>query len=396
MKHLALPLVFLSSFVACSSEKPTPSDAGATSGGTTTDGSSVTNGTVTSAGGAAATVTSSGSTTDMGGASAVSTSMGGASTTQSASSMGGSTTTVAAGGTTSTDAGGAGGSGGTSGCATLSEAIEQGGTYVLSFGDTYFAAVPAGGKIVEFRRSTGSNLLTGNTVHETNFGATLWTAPQSDWDWPPPTELDADAYTVTFDEAAATITMTSSVATSVGPQVSVQKVFAADLCGDAIDITYTVTNEGASAASFAAWTVARMHPGGLGFFAGTRTGIDTDVLPATAMDGVIWYDHATQSSTDAKLFADASGGYLAFTDGTDLFVQAFADVAQASQAPNEAEIELYDGMTYVEYEIQGAYASVPAAGTANLQVRWMARPFPTDAARETGNAALVSAVTSLL
>lgn len=397
MKHSVLSLVLLGICVACSSESPKPSDGSGPAAGPTTDGSSVTSGSTTSAGGAAATsaTASTSSASSLGGASTVSTSMGGASTVTNATSMGGGTTTVAAGGTT-TSAAGAGGSGGNSGCDTLSEAIDQTTRYVLAFGDTYFAAVPAGGKIVEFRRSSGSNLLTGSDVHESNFGATLWTSPQADWDWPPPDELDVDPYTVTVDEATATITMTSAVATSVGPQVSVQKVFAADLCANAVDITYTVTNEGASAASFAAWTVARMFPGGLGFFAGTRSGYDSDVLPATAMDGVIWYDHATQGSTDAKLFADGTGGYLAFTNGTDLFVQAFADVMQGAQAPNESEIELYDGMNYVEYEIQGAYGSVPAAGTASLQVRWMARAFPDGAARETGNAELLSAVSGLL
>jgi hypothetical protein len=309
--------------------------------------------------------------------------------------MGGGTTTVAAGGSTTTDVG-AGGTAGNTGCETLTEAVDQSGTYVLAFGDTYFAAVPAGGKIVEFRRGTGTNLLTGNEFDATNFGSTLWTSPQVDWDWPPPTELDSDPYTVVVDEAAATITMTSGVATSVGPQVSVQKVFAADLCGGAIDITYTVTNEAASAASFGPWAVTRTKAGGLGFFAGTRRGYDADVLPATEMGGVIWFDHAAQSSPMDKMFADGSGGYVAWTDGTDLLVQSFADVAVSAQAPEHGEVEVYDGENYVEYEIQGTYGSVAAAGSVSLQVRWMVRPFPDGATRTTGDAALVSAVMALL
>jgi hypothetical protein len=309
--------------------------------------------------------------------------------------MGGAaTTTVAAGGTTTTDVGAGGTAGG--GCDALSETIEQAGTYVLAFGDTYFAAVPAGGKIVEFRRAAGSNLLTANNLDATNFGSTLWTSPQVDWDWPPPAEIDSEPYTVTFDEAAATITMTSGVATSVGPQVSVQKVFAADLCGGAIDITYTVTNEDGAAASFGAWEVSRTFGGGLGFFAGARRGYDTDVLPATEMDGMLWFDHAAQSTPMSKMFADGTGGYVAFTDGTDLFVRAFSDTPQSSQAPEHGEVEVYDGDTYVEYEIQGAYSSVAAGTSASLQVRWLVRPFPGGATRETGNAELVSAVMALL
>jgi hypothetical protein len=96
------------------------------------------------------------------------------------------------------------------------------------------------------------------------------------------------------------------------------------------------------------------------------------------------------------MFADGTGGYVAFTDGTDLFVRSFSDQAQGVQAPEHGEVEVYDGGDYVEYEVQGANGTVAAAATASLQVRWLVRPFPDGAARETGNAALVSAVEALV
>lgn len=300
-----------------------------------------------------------------------------------------------------TEAGGTGGTGGTdSGPLELVTPIDRGGTYVLEFGDTYFAAQAAGGKVVEFRRGSGTNLLTGSSVNDINFGSTLWTSPQSEWGWPPAVELDSNDYTVTVDEAAGSITMVSQVATSVGPSVSVTKVFSADLVEEAIDISYTITNGGDAQVQLSAWEVTRVQPGGLSFFpAGMRTGQDGDTLTAENMADHFWYDHAANPANDEKLFADGAGGWLAFTDGTDLFVKAWTDVPAGSQAPGDAEVEMYDGTGYVELEVQGSYDTLSTAApdnTTTLNERWYVRPLPDGAQRAVGDAGLVTAVTELL
>src|SRR5690606_29442140 len=41
-----------------------------------------------------------------------------------------------------------------------------------------------------------TNLLTGPEVDPSNYGSTFWTSPQSDWNWPPPPEVDNQPYAV--------------------------------------------------------------------------------------------------------------------------------------------------------------------------------------------------------
>lgn len=283
-------------------------------------------------------------------------------------------------------------------CATLTGPVDRGsGTYVLEFGDTYFAVQAAGGKVVEFRRASGSNLLTTSAAHETNFGSTLWTAPQVDWDWPPPAAVDSDPYSVTVDETAGVITMTSTGMPDVGPNVTVTKVFKADLCGEAIDISYSVANNGAAAFSISAWEVTRVVPGGLAFFAGPEALLTGDPaktpLVTQYLGGAHWFDHAQNPSENDKSFAEASGGYIAFTQGTDLFVRSWSDVSV--HPPEHGEIEFYDGTGYVELEVLGEYG--PAGpNPVTLDVRWMVRPMPEGAQRMAGDAVLLAAVEALL
>src|SRR5690606_21501469 len=207
----------------------------------------------------------------------------------------------------------------------LTTPIDRGGSYVLEFGDTYFAAQAAGGKIIEFRRAAGSNLI--STVHTSNFGSTLWTAPQVDWNWPPPSAVDSEAYTVTADDVAGTITMVSNGTPTPGPAVTVTKLFAADVCGGAVNVTYTVTSNEATEISIAPWEVSRVVPGGLSFFGGQEGLLGASQLTAEFITDTYWFNHMEGNQSGLKLFAEATRGYLAFTNGSDLFLRDWSDVA---------------------------------------------------------------------
>jgi hypothetical protein len=280
----------------------------------------------------------------------------------------------------------------------LQAPIDRAGQYVLEFGSTYFSAQAAGGKITEFRRVDGANLFTGAAVDATNFGSTVWTAPQADWDWPPPPAIDSDPYTVTVDEAAGSITMVSSGVPVAGPNVTVTKVFTADLCAEAVDINLTVTNAGAAAASFSVWQISRVLPGGLSFFPGPEallTG-DPEKTPVVTqyVAGAHWFDHAANSVMDDKLFAEASPGWIAFTQGTDLFVKSWTDVT--AHPPQHGEVEIYDGGTYVELEVIGDFASIAPGASAAFDIRWHVRAMPAGAMAVPGDAALLAAVDELV
>lgn len=285
--------------------------------------------------------------------------------------------------------------------------IERGGNYVLEFGDTYFEVQKAGGKVIELRRGTGENLFTTSAVNSTNFGATFWTSPQS-WPWPPPTALDADDYTVTVDEALGTITMVSE-ATTDAPLVTVTKVFAANLCDESIDITYTVSNAGTTSVTIAPWEVSRALPEGVSFFpAGSLCATCNNLLtvPIVAVPTgqtdtqYFFYEHGTASDVDKKLFADGTGGWLAWANDTDLYVKKWADVPVSEQltSEGEAEVEIYAGDGYVELEVQGPSATLTAApgGTTSFAMKWFVRTLPTGAQPTAGNQALVDGVLSIV
>lgn len=269
---------------------------------------------------------------------------------------------------------------------------------MLEFGELYFAVDADGGKVVEFKRAGGANVFTTSAVHDTNFGSTLWTAPQVDWEWPPVPEVDSEPYTVTVDEAQATITMVSGGSPSVGPNVTVTKVFTANPCAQAVDISYSIANSGAAAASFSAWEVTRVVPGGLSFWGAEEGLLGASDLTAEFVDGAYWFDHVVDTTSGRKLFSEGSGGYIAFTQGTDLFVKAFGDVPANGHPPDHGEVEVYEGEDdgYVELEVVGSYGSVAAGSAATLEMRWYLRPMPDGATRAVGDAALKAAVQALI
>jgi len=280
----------------------------------------------------------------------------------------------------------------------LAGPIERGGLYVLEFGDLYLAVDADGGKVVEFKRAGGANVFTTSAVHETNFGSTLWTAPQVDWNWPPVPEADSAPYTVTVDEAAGTITMVSMGTPSVGPNVTVTKVFTANPCDAAVDISYSIANSAAAAASFSAWEVTRVVPGGLTFWGAEQGLIGESVLSADFQTDTYWFDHVVDTTSGRKLFSEGSGGYIAFTQGTDLFVKKFSDVPATAHPPDHGEVEVYEGEDdgYVEIEVVGSYGSIAPGAAATLEVQWYLRPMPEGATRAVGDAALKAAVLELI
>ncbi|HEU5074296.1 MAG TPA: hypothetical protein VFU02_08985 [Polyangiaceae bacterium] len=280
----------------------------------------------------------------------------------------------------------------------LAGPIERSGSYVLEFGDLYFAAVAAGGKVVEFKRSGGANVFTTDAAHETNFGSTLWTAPQVDWEWPPVPEIDSEPYTVTVDDAAGSITMVSNGVPSVGPNVTVTKVFTANPCDQTVDISYSIANSGTAAASFAAWSVTRVLPGGLSFWGAEEGLLAGSDLDAEFLTDTYWFDHVVDATGDLKLFSEGNAGYIAFTQGTDLFVEAFSDVPATAHPPDHGEVEVYEDTAdgYVELEVVGSYGSIAAGSAATLEMRWYLRPMPDGATRTAGDAALKAAVLDLI
>jgi hypothetical protein len=275
----------------------------------------------------------------------------------------------------------------------------NGSVFSFQFGDTQFAVdANQGGRIVTFALS-GRNILTGPAVDPANFGSTFWSSPQSDWNWPPPPEIDSAPYASSLD--GAVLSLSSATAASLG--LAVQKKFSADGETGVVTVAYTLANRGSKTRQVAPWEITRVAAGGLTFFpmgqGGPRKG-PQDLLNTTIVNGVAWFAYdAAAITADKKLFADGREGWIAHVDGDLLLVKSFADTPPSQAAPGEAEIELYAnaGHTYVEVENQGAYVNLAPGATTTWTVRWMLRKLDLAATpAAVGSAKLVGLVRSLI
>jgi hypothetical protein len=277
--------------------------------------------------------------------------------------------------------------------------VVRGSVYTFAFGDTVFAVDAAkAGRIATFSLA-GQNLLTSaKTSEDNNWGSTFWTSPQSDWNWPPPAEIDPGAYAAELSGGALVL----SSPTAPGLGLAVRKTFSVDASRGMVDIEYAITNRGNQARSVAPWEISRVASGGLSFFpmgGGKPWKGPQELLPLQSFEGAAWLVSETvAAAADQKAFADGREGWIAHVAGDLLLVKAFADTAPAQAAPGEAEIELYTdpGRTYVEVEIQGAYVSLPPGATSIWPVRWFLRRIDASVPVRPGSTALLAMVRSLL
>ncbi len=287
--------------------------------------------------------------------------------------------------------------------ATMVGPVDRGdGVYALEFTDgtdTWYFACKAedAGRITDFELN-GNDILAPSSVNASNYGAVFWISPQN-WGWPPPADMNTATWQVEVDEDASTITLSKTGILINGAPVGISKTFSVDPDEKAVVLSYTITNEDASARSYAPWEVARVMPDGLSFY-GMGTGAISSgmytLFPNTNIDGTVWCNHADiVSAGDYKLFSDGTG-WLAHTDGDLVFVKTFADISAAQAASGEAEIELYGSLTYEEVEQQGAYQSIPAGDSYTWDpVYWYLRELPAGAAAVPGDDNLLDFAISL-
>ncbi|MBN1653628.1 MAG: DUF4380 domain-containing protein [Deltaproteobacteria bacterium] len=276
--------------------------------------------------------------------------------------------------------------------AQLIEPIERSGKLVLEFENVLFECDPSiAGRITAFSLK-GNNILTGPEIHAENFGSTFWTSPQSDWNWPPPAEIDSEPYTAEL--MGSTIQLSGSANPSLGMRIT--KRYTPELRKRAIAIEYVIENTKTEAIRIAPWEVSRVLPGGLSFFVkgtsdfGSREFAPLDLVEAA---GVTWFEHRPDSiQSDQKLFADGKDGWIAHVAGDMIFIKKFDDIAAEQRAPDEAEIEIYACPSYVEIEQQGAYQEIAAGQSLSWKVIWYLRQLPQGLIPSLGNEQLISLV----
>ena len=226
----------------------------------------------------------------------------------------------------------------------------------------------------------GIELLTGPEVNKENYGSTLWTAPQSNWGWPPYDTLDCKPYFLS--ENPEKIILSSLPSKKSGFQMT--KTFLANSKDSSFIIIYSIKNSSKTVKSVGPWEVTRVFPGGYCFFpAASDSNImkESGLPGVTLKDGIIWFDYDfAKIKDDSKLFAMASEGWLAHVNHGIIFIKVFEDLPTKSIAPGQGEIEIYaDGeKKYVELENHGEYKFLTPGDSVVYLVKWMLRTLPAN------------------
>jgi len=265
--------------------------------------------------------------------------------------------------------------------ASVAEGADQ--TYQLKSGKAIMKISANGGRIVSFRLDD-HEFLTSASQHE-NFGSTLWTAPQSNWGWPPFAVLDENKYQV--EQTGNILKMISKPDPCSGFQIGKSWQ---PMGNQAISIVYVIRNISDKEQSVGPWEVSRVPCGGLVFFPhGGKADIPaSSLVPDKKKEGINWLSiDKTPKPDHVKLFASASEGWLAYALNGVLFVKQFPDIKPANYSPQQAEVEVYtrNDKSYSELENHGAYRVLKPGESVTYSVVWSLVKIPENIKITAGN-----------
>ena len=250
----------------------------------------------------------------------------------------------------------------------------------------------SGGRILSLKFND-HEFLTGKAIHPEYYGSTLWSSPQSYWNWPPPPVLDSQPYSA--EENGVAIQMTSAKDSLTGFQFV--KEFSAGKNGW-LTLSYSIINTTGEIKKAAAWEISRVFKGGLFFFPiGERPLGKKQFEPTRTdiMNGIAWYQDENERPANHKLsISDGSEGWIAYAIDGKLFVKRFRDIKPEMQAPGEAEVLFYVSAEadYIEIEVQGRYEVLKPSEKALWSIEWTGMKIPSNISVEKGNQELVEFV----
>jgi len=265
--------------------------------------------------------------------------------------------------------------------------IKPGMIFKVNCGKAVMEISKNGGRIVSFQHGN-QEFLTQSSEHE-NFGSTLWSAPQSNWGWPPFEVLDNREYKV--EKVGDILKMTSDPDPKSGFQF--KKTWQAAE-NNSIRIEYLIKNISGKAKSVGPWEVTRVPCGGLAFFPDGGKGKvpESNLKPDLEEDGIKWISiNKNPISDHQKLFSTAKEGWMAFAFEGYLFIKQFPDIQPENYSPKQGEVEIYINKekSYTELENQGAYRLLQPGETIKYIVYWYLVPIPETVKIDVGSQELV-------
>jgi hypothetical protein len=263
-------------------------------------------------------------------------------------------------------------------------------TFELKAGKTTMKIAAGGGRIISYKYDK-TELLTQASEHE-NFGSTFWTAPQSDWNWPPYDVLDNQEYQV--EQKENLLKMTSNPDSKSGFQmIKTWKVTG----NESIEIEYQIKNISEKAKSVGAWEVTRVPCGGLAFFPDGGVGKvpESNLKPDLQKEGTNWITIDKVSIQEhQKLFSTAQEGWLAYALNGLLFIKQFPDTKPEKYSPKQGEVEIFinKDKIYIELENHGEYQLLQPGESLSYSVKWILISIPENVTVNPGNPELTELV----
>ncbi len=270
-----------------------------------------------------------------------------------------------------------------SGMGIVSGQNEAGKTFEIKSTTTVMKISSNGGRIVSFR--CGSiEMLTQSSEHE-NFGSTFWTAPQSDWGWPPLAILDEKEYKV--ENLGDLLKMTSKPDPKSGFQI--EKTWKLN-ANQSIQIEYLIRNISGSPKSVGPWEVTRVPCGGFAFYPSGGEGKvpESSLKPDLQTEEINWVSiDKNPIHENLKLYSTAKEGWLAYVFNGFLFVKQFPDTKPENYSPHQGEVEIYADKNkgYVELENQGAYQLLQPGESLLYAENWFLISIPEPIKVKPGN-----------
>ncbi len=221
-----------------------------------------------------------------------------------------------------------------------------------------------GAKIVSYKYG-GVELIKTKGVM---YGSTLWTAPQSDWGWPPPKTLDAGKYRLA-DQTDKALLFSGDFDVRLG--IRLDKEFRVSEKNDGIIVKYTAYNLKDIPLKYALWEVTRGCPLGTVIMEGSVSkNNSSDLLPEGVFGDVMVVNHT--GIHHIKLFADSEENWICYLSNGLLFIKKIISGRSKSlDAPGESVSEVYSAAGYIELELQGDYVEIAPDKSLSLEVLWL-------------------------
>ncbi|HYG37374.1 MAG TPA: DUF4380 domain-containing protein [Cytophagales bacterium] len=271
------------------------------------------------------------------------------------------------------------------------------GLYKINMGELVMEIDPEmAGRIVSFSIK-GKEVLSGPDAHESNYGSTFWTSPQSDWNWPPRAAHDSNPYKAVV--SGNRLILTGDYDSLTGLRII--KTFRANPTDTSIAVKYTLQNLSKEKKKVAAWEITRVPTGGLSFFPKqSERPASYSTLKVKDISGIIWYqsDPKNLKEMDNKLFINGREGWLGHVYKDLLFIKKFPDIPPGTSPEKEEEVEIYVNPVagYIELENQGPYKVLNPVESLDYEVNWYLKELPEGFKANEGNLELVNYVRNVL